>query len=356
MRFHAEVDQLSEILIGRGILKEPSFKEALLKIAERFAVIMDETVCALFRSELSLLNLNCEIFTFPAGEEFKTRETKQRLEDEMLAAGFGRGSAVIAIGGGVTCDLAGFLASTYYRGVPAIYIPTTLLCMVDASIGGKTGVNTPFGKNLIGAFCSPKLVVMDLDLLSSLPEHQIRSGMAEVIKYALTLDSSLLDENNLEMRIFRSCKLKKEVIESDFREGGRRRILNFGHTIGHAIELIENYKITHGDAVAIGMLFESIMSHEMGYLNEKSLSAIAKILFAHNFPLELTHAITREKLMQAMRHDKKSSPTAVRFVALEEIGRVLPFGGTYCIEVKDEIVEKALKRYAALIHHTYCAR
>lgn len=304
---------------------------------------MDETVAPLFQDLLVKTGLDISIFTFPAGESSKTRETKQRLEDQMLAKGFGRGCALIAMGGGVTLDLGGFIAATYCRGVPLIHIPTTLLAMVDACIGGKTGVNTPQGKNLIGAFYPAAKVLIDVDTLDSLPEAQMRSGMAEVIKYGLTLDPTLLEESDLERRIFRSCALKKRIIEEDYQESGLRRVLNFGHTVGHAIELLTEYKILHGDAVALGMAIECAMSVEMGYLSEKSFLQIMQLL-----PLQELH-MEAEKLMEAMRHDKKSSLKSPRFVVLKEIGEVEPFSGSYCTEVNPEILERALTRYASAI-------
>jgi 3-dehydroquinate synthase len=254
MELTVKNSMIPEVWIGKGILKERRFAEKLLKISSRFAVIMDEGSAQLFKPLLLAQKLDMQIFTFPPGEKHKTRETKQAIEDQMLDARFGRTCAVIAMGGGVVTDLGGFIAATFCRGVPLIFIPTTLMGMVDACVGGKTGVNTPHGKNLIGAFYSASLVVSDLDCLASLPKQEMRSGMAEVIKYALTLDPALLDIKDQESLIHRCCELKQEVVGSDFGEDGRRRLINFGHTVGHALERLEEWRLPHGDAVAISML------------------------------------------------------------------------------------------------------
>ncbi|MFI5334797.1 MAG: 3-dehydroquinate synthase [Chlamydiales bacterium] len=342
----------SEVWIGKGILKEKSFREKLLKLSSRFALIMDEGVAKLFKEKLFAHGLDLELFTFPPGEKHKTRETKQALEDQMLSRRFGRTSALIAMGGGVVTDLGGFVAATFCRGVPLILIPTTLMGMVDACIGGKTGVNTPHGKNLIGAFYSAQLVVSDLDCLTSLPAHEVRSGMAEVIKYALTLDPSLLDVKDQETLVRRSCALKEEVVGSDFGEDGRRRLINFGHTVGHALERIEEWRMPHGDAVAIGMLIECLISVELGYLKKEDFFTALKWVCAYDFPLALSSRVTLESLLSAMAYDKKSSGPLPSFVLLKKIGEVVPFGGRYCIEVDPKILEKALQKYAEIIDQT----
>lgn len=343
-------EAFSEILIGRGILKERSFVDALLKISQRFAVIGDENVAKLFQKTLFQHELDMTLFTFPPGEQSKTREMKQKLEDQLLAAHMNMDSAIIALGGGVTTDLVGFVAATFCRGVPLISIPTSLMGMVDASLGGKTGVNTPFGKNLIGAFYLPKLILIDLTCLDSLSEKDKRCGMAEVLKYGFTLDPEVLDINDMEELVFRCCEIKKSVIESDFQDTGRRRIFNFGHTVGHALELLEGYSLTHGDAVAIGMLVESLMSVELGYLKEDSFHFILKHIQACSFPLKWPAGVTLEKLTAAIGHDKKALNRAPRFIVLKEIGEVLPFDGSYCLDVDPKILKRALERYAALIN------
>ncbi len=339
----------SEIIIGRGILKESAFQHYLQKIAARFAVITDENVAKQFQGTLLEHKLDMTFFTFPPGEQSKTREMKHKLEDQLLEAGMNARCAIVALGGGVATDLGGFVAATFCRGVPLIYIPTSLMGMVDACIGGKTGVNTPFGKNLIGAFHAPQLVWIDTSCLDSLPEKEMRSGMAEVLKHAFTFDVSLLKITDLDELVFRNCKIKQSVVESDFEDTGKRRVLNFGHTVGHALELLEDYKIAHGDAVAIGMLIEALMSVELGYLKEESFRFMLKEIQARKFPLKLPTSITLEKLIPAMLRDKKANSKAALFVALKEIGEVLPFDGSYCTEVDPQILKKAFVRYGALI-------
>jgi 3-dehydroquinate synthase len=332
---------MTEILIQKGILKNSFFTQALSNLGARFAVIMDETVASLYRPLLQNTHLDLTFFTFPPGEKSKTRRTKEYLEDQLFSCGFDRGCVLISMGGGVTLDLGGFIAATFCRGVSSVFIPTTLLAMVDAAIGGKTAVNTPYGKNLIGAFYLPKLIVMDPDCLDTLPEHEHRSGMAEVIKYALTLDPTILEITEKEKLIQRCVELKSQIVQEDYLENGKRRMLNFGHTIGHAIEALEGYAVSHGDAIAVGMLIECLMSCELGYLNKRSFSHIFNILTSHGFPLEISPKITQQNLLSQIAFDKKGS----RFIVLKDIGEVV---STNCHEVTSEILERALDTYAEL--------
>src|SRR6185312_7677005 len=213
---------------------------------------------------------NVQLFEFPAGEWNKTRETWARLSDRLLEHQFGRDSAVIALGGGVVGDVAGFVAATYLRGIPYVQVPTSLLAMIDSSIGGKTGVDVTAGKNLIGAFHQPRLVVADLDVLSSLPRSQLAAGIAEAVKHGVIADAEYFafleatpdailrgDAAAVERLVTRSIEIKAAVVAEDEREMGRRAILNFGHTVGHAIEATVKYDMLHGEAVAIGMAYEA---------------------------------------------------------------------------------------------------
>jgi 3-dehydroquinate synthase len=333
----------SQILIGRDFLRESSFAQELLKIGSRFALLMDEKIVSLYRDLLSSHSLDITLFPIPSGEKAKTRETKQKIENALFEAHFGRESVFLIMGGGTVCDLGGFLASTFCRGVPHVFIPTTLMAMVDASIGGKTAVNTPYGKNLIGAFYPPRLIAMDLSCLNTLSENERRAGMAEVIKYGVTLDPELLEISEIDEIVRRSCEIKTKIIGRDFQERGPRRILNFGHTVGHAFEMTMN--ISHGDAVAVGILIESLMSVEMGYLSEVSFLKILAVIQKQNFPLKLSSSVSLEQLLTKISYDKKGS----RFVVLKEIGEVEPSSGSYCTEVKLEILKKALERYATIV-------
>lgn len=333
----------SQILIGRDFLNDASFAQELLKLGSRFALLMDEKIVSLYRDFLLSHSLDITLFPIPSGEKAKTRETKQKIEDALLEAHFGRESVFLIMGGGTVCDLGGFLASTFCRGVSHVFIPTTLMAMVDASIGGKTAVNTPYGKNLIGSFYPPKLIAMDLSCLNTLPENERRAGMAEVIKYGVTLDPELLEVSEIDEIVRRACAIKTKIIEMDFQETGLRRILNFGHTVGHALEMSMN--ISHGDAVAVGMLIESLMSVEMGYLSEASFHKILGVIQKQGFPLKLASSVSHEVLLVKISYDKKGG----RFVVLKEIGEVEPFSGSYCTEVKLEILKKALERYAKIV-------
>ena len=248
--------------------------------ANSYALITDTNVSQLMAgAALDILRSlgRVELFEFPPGEKNKTRETWSTLTDAMLAADFGRDCGIIALGGGVVGDVAGFVASTFMRGVPVVQVPTTLLAMIDSSIGGKTGVDTNFGKNLVGAFHQPAAVIADPDLLASLPTEQLRSGLAEAIKHGAIADRRYFDFLNEESAallslepltttrlIERSVRIKAEVVAADETERGKRAILNFGHTIGHAVELLTEFRVSHGNAVSIGMWLEARVGEEIG--------------------------------------------------------------------------------------------
>ncbi len=295
------------------------------------------------------------LLTFPAGERSKTRETKQMLEDQLLAKRFGRDTLILAVGGGVVCDIAGFVAATYARGVALMLVPTTLLAMVDASIGGKTAVNTPQGKNLIGSFYPASDVIIDLSLLRTLPQAQKLTGCAEIIKMGLVGSKELFylmseesegwkgEDPNFWMRVISlSCGIKKEIVEADPRESGTRRILNFGHTIGHAIELLEEYEIFHGEAVAIGMAIESFLSVKMGLLPFEKWDEVIEVIKKYPFSFTLSSPLEYETLIDVLASDKKSRDTKPRFALLNSIGMAAPFGGHYCSEVEPEMLRESL--------------
>ncbi len=339
-------------MIARGLFREPLWMEKVAQLAGQFALITDSTVADLVAPRLlSMLHqrgLSTHLFTFSAGEASKTRRCKEELEDQMLERGIDRHSAVLAVGGGVAIDLAGFVAATYLRGIPWVAIPTTLLAMVDASHGGKVGVNTPHGKNLIGAYHPPQLVLVDPDLLATLPEKEMRQGMAEVVKAAL-IGSPQLFERLEQMKgeiaievIEESIQIKQRVVCEDLTDRGLRRLLNFGHTIGHALEAATEYSLSHGDAVALGMRAEVWLSQEMGYLSEESSRAILKLLDRHRFPARLPKDFENKRFYSALISDKKSHARTPRFVLLEGIGRPLSFDGAYCTPVPLKMVEEAV--------------
>lgn len=318
----------------------------------RTAIITDSTVKEQYGKVLEHLDTN--IFTFPSGELSKTRASKAMLEDLLLSHLFGRDCLLIGMGGGVACDLVGFLASTYCRGVRLVLIPTTLLAMVDASVGGKTGVNTSYGKNMIGTFYPAEQVLIDGAFLKTLPPQEIANGMAEVIKYSLIHSKALFDQLDLIqndsldlnwiMPIIReSVKIKKEIVEEDpFEQKGRRRVLNYGHTIGHALEKLEHYALPHGYAVAIGMIVAAFISHEMGFLKRRDIEHIQNVCTRHQIRLKLSRRYEIDEVLSALALDKKTVKSTPRFVLLKAIGEVHPFKGDYCTEVPFEILEKSI--------------
>jgi 3-dehydroquinate synthase len=253
------------------------------------------------------------------------------LWKSFLQNGLDRKSTVIALGGGVIGDLAGFAASTYMRGIHWIAVPTTLLSMVDASLGGKTGFDLPEGKNLIGSFYSPKLVLADPSLLLTLPERELRSGMAEVVKHGIISDPELFDfcshgldwiKANLAAIVKRAMAVKIQVIEKDPYEKGFRAALNLGHTVGHAVELASRFQLRHGEAIAIGMVIESNYAERIGLAKNGLTNTITNTLSALGLPTSIPREMSREEIVRAMRVDKKKNAASIRFALPVEIGKV----------------------------------
>jgi len=332
-------DASYDILIGRGLLaRVPELVRGACPAA-RYAVIADSHVAGLFGRRMVAglrdAQLAAELFEFPAGEWNKTRETWAALSDRMLAAHFGRDAAVIALGGGVVGDIAGFLAATYLRGVPYVQLPTTLLAMIDSSIGGKTGVDVPAGKNLLGVFHQTRLVVADLDVLDTLPPVQLAAGIAEAVKHGVIADAGyfgFLEQSHaavrakdpavLERVVVRSVEIKAEVVAADEREAGRRAVLNFGHTVGHAIEATAKFAVLHGEAVAIGMAHEGRLAEALGVAAAGTGERITRLLERYGLPLELPDGATVDGLVAAMQVDKKARDGVVRFALPAAVGRM----------------------------------
>ena len=334
---HEQRDASYEILVGPGVIAE---LPGLLKQhcpAAAYAVVTDSHVAKLYGDEVvkrvSGTGYRAELLTFPAGEWNKTRETWASLSDRMLASHFGRDCAVIALGGGVVGDLAGFLAATYLRGVPYAQVPTSLLAMIDSSIGGKTGVDVPAGKNLLGAFHQPRIVLADLTLLTSLPPVQLSAGLAEAVKHGAIADAEYFafletdgaailakDGAALERVVQRSVEIKASVVAEDEREAGRRAILNFGHTIGHAIEATSKFEVLHGEAVGIGMVYEARLGEAMGVTAKGTAERIAALLEALRLPVERPDGASADQLIEVMRGDKKVRGGEIRFAVPKEIG------------------------------------
>ncbi len=349
------------------ILTLTEFHKQVGTFNSRVALITDSnltaTLGAKIQHDLQQHGLLVEKFDFPAGEEYKTRATKQVLEDALLAKKYGRDTCIIALGGGVVTDLVGFLAATYARGVPVIYVPTTLMGMVDASIGGKTGVNTPAGKNLIGTITQPHAVFIDTTLLSTLMDHEFVQGIVEMIKHGMIADHAFFNllANNIEALkqrdasflaeiIYISCKIKKNIIEQDEQESGLRHVLNFGHTIGHAIEVLENYHIAHGQAVAIGMLVEGYLSVLSGWLDPQVVIALQDMFIALDITLTTVAFRNIDVFRQTLILDKKSKSHIPHFVLLDRVGQVHRAGPTYTACVDDDLLVQALHWAASILH------
>lgn len=347
--------KVTKVYFGVETIFEKNLPNLLEAESRKCAIIIDSNLLKHYQTKLQQFDL--PIFSFPTGEGAKTRETKQMLEDHLLSHNFTRDTLIIGMGGGVTNDLSGFLAATFCRGVSHIQIPTSLLAMVDASIGGKTGVNCLYGKNMIGAFHPPEEVWIDGRFLSTLPKRQLLSGIVELLKAGLIASPSLFDamkkypqkwqKDDLTFmmdRIFEGVSVKADVVEEDPEERkGIRRILNLGHTFGHAIESIEGYQIEHGEAVAIGILGSGYMSSMMNLLPEEDLMEIWEVFKTYQIPLKLKQPLDIDQVMGILALDKKALRSKPRIVLLEKIGQVAPFGCQYCTEVEFDLIDKTVR-------------
>lgn len=299
----------------------------------RIAVISDATVAGLHRARISEVLPDAAWIEFPAGEASKSLRRVEQLYDRLAAAGVGRRDLVLTLGGGVAGDLGGFTAATWLRGVRFVQVPTTIEAAVDASVGGKTGVNHAAGKNLIGAFHQPSAVVIDTDLLATLPQRDYVAGLAESVKHGVIRDAEFLrwqaarcdailgrDSRTLETLIHRNCRIKAEVVGKDEREAGLRAILNYGHTLGHAIEHLVGYELRHGECVALGMLAENAIAVAREALPRGEAEEIAALIAALGLPTRLPRALRIEDVLAAIRMDKKAEGGAVHFVLVSRIG------------------------------------
>lgn len=347
-----------KVLIGSSILSD--LKRFILTHlgSRKIAVITDDNVKELQGKKIMDLfaDRDLEIISIAPGESSKTRETKEKIENTLLDKKFGRDTVIIALGGGVTGDLAGFLAATFNRGVPLVHVPTTLLAMVDSSIGGKTGVNTPHGKNLIGSMLQPEAVFVDLDFIETLPEAEFLNGLAEIIKIAIVSDENLfsfIGENRDKILrrekeillpvIKRSIELKKNVVEKDEEESGLRQTLNFGHTIGHALEAESGFKEKHGNCVSMGMVVEAKIATLLNHLSVEEEKRIVSTLDSVGLPIKIKKDIEVGKLMGFMMLDKKSRNQKPRFVILDKIGKVKDENNDFSFEVDDSIIKKSIE-------------
>lgn len=328
-------------LVGSNLLHQVGKHTRRHLSCKKCAIISDTNVAARFvdrvKESLASANFQPTLITVPAGEKSKTLAQAGAICDQMIAAGFDRQSFVIGLGGGVVGDISGFVAAIYHRGIPHVQIPTTLLAMVDSSIGGKTGVNTRDGKNLIGALHHPLLVIDDLDVLKSLPRREFNQGFAEIIKHAIVADAKMFrvlkvarasglrrasETHALQGLIKRNIRIKSKIVAKDERdETGERAILNFGHTVGHAIERAGDYrKFLHGEALSLGVVAASAISIKRAGLSADERDAIVALLRQFELPTRLPKSFPRTKILDALPHDKKFEGGKIRFVVTPRIG------------------------------------
>ena len=328
------------IRIEKGLLARVGTDLKEKMIAKRYAVISDAHVASLYGDRLlrtlAAARIPAELITFPRGEESKNLQTLANLASSLASRGFDRKDGLIALGGGVTGDITGFLASVYMRGIPFVQVPTTLLAQVDSSVGGKTGVDIPEGKNLVGTFYQPRAVYIDPEVLQTLPPQELLGGLAEVIKYGVIADAEFfgflethraailgLDEGIITTMIARCCEIKAWVVAQDEREGDLRRILNFGHTIGHAIEAASNFTLIHGLAVAMGMAAVADLAVRTGHLAAADAGRLRELLRAFGMPDTIPPALDRQRIKGYLRTDKKTVAGRVFFVLPTQIGKVV---------------------------------
>jgi len=349
-----------EVTVAPGALHDAGAIIARAAPAHHYAIVSDPNVAPLYvervRASLAAAapDAAMSLLLVPSGEEHKTRELWAHLTDELLAGGAGRDTTIVALGGGVVGDLAGVVAATYMRGVPVVQLPTTLLAMVDASVGGKTGVDTPAGKNLVGAFHPPSAVIADPETLATLPAPELRSGSAEMIKHGVVADARYFDEvlavlprlaaddtgipAELTALIARSVEIKASVVAEDEREHGRRKILNFGHTLGHAVEMASGWRLLHGEAVAIGMALESEIAERIGIAAKGTAVRVRAALAAAGLPVVVPLGIDPAQLLAATRSDKKARGGRVEYALPASIGTMAGAGSGWGLPVADDVV------------------
>ncbi|MDX2421126.1 MAG: 3-dehydroquinate synthase [Amphritea sp.] len=327
-------DRSYPIFIGTDLFR-PEHLTPYIK-GNQVLIVSNETVAPLYLDQLKLAlpSVQVDEVILPDGEQYKTLDQLSVVYDRLLECRHNRTTTLIALGGGVVGDMTGFAAACYQRGVNFIQIPTTLLSQVDSSVGGKTGVNHPLGKNMIGAFHQPQVVLASVDVLRTLPDRELSAGLAEVIKYGLVYDKAFLDwlEENmsgligrdtalLSHAIYRSCELKAEVVAQDEKESGVRALLNLGHTFGHAIESCQGYgNWLHGEAVAVGTVMAADLSERLGWLSRDDIQRVVRVMQAANLPVEAPQGMTADEFMTLMAVDKKVIDGQLRLILLRELG------------------------------------
>lgn len=368
MKFNCElkktIDDSYEIEIGRelyGTLID-DLKGGLVGGVRKFAVVTDSNVRDLYAIKLHNMlteaGYSSDIFVIPAGEKSKTRAMKEFVEDSMLQKGYRRDCCIIAVGGGVVSDLAGFTAGTYGRGVPFLIYSTTLLAAADASIGGKTAVDTPLATNLIGLFNQPKKVYIDIDAWKTLPERQIRSGLAETIKHACIGSVQLFNflEDNIDNILIcndyaceyiarMNCEIKYKVVMQDERESGLREVLNLGHTVGRALETVSDYELLHGEGVSVGLAAEVRLGNLLGYISKANADRVIALLAKAGLPVSVPVYVNKKDLLQKLYTDKKVRDGKLRFVFQKEIGEMMCFGDNrYSKQIDEELIASVLDK------------
>jgi 3-dehydroquinate synthase len=333
-----------EIRIGKDILDRMILLIAKNHKAPHYAVITDDCVKGIygkkFLGALKDIGLKASLIEFPAGEASKNMNTVMDIAGKLMASGADRETCLIALGGGVVGDIAGFVASIFMRSIPYIQIPTTLVAQVDSSIGGKTGVDLPHGKNLLGAFYQPRAVFANLNYLDTLPEKEFNNGLAEIIKYGIIDDEKMFHMLETNMDAIKSkdpklmltlvegcCQIKKSIVEIDEKEQGLRRILNFGHTLGHALEAVSQYAVTHGEGVALGMIAAARISEELCYLANDETDRIRALIREAGLPVKIPKSLDTDDIIARLKMDKKKKGDVINFVLLKKIGMPFIDGG-----------------------------
>lgn len=358
------VDDSYDVRIGRQLIPElvQDMKSGLIGSCRKFAVVTDSNVRDLYAAPilegLREAGFSAELFTFPAGEKSKVRKTKEEIEDAMLEKGFRRDCCVVAVGGGVVSDLAGFVAGTFGRGVPFVNYATTLLAAADASVGGKTAVDTELATNLIGLIYQPKKVYVDIDTWKTLPKEHLINGLAETVKHACLADREFFDyiEEHVEDILngvpevcetiaAKNCNVKYQVVMKDEREKSLREILNLGHTVGRAIETVSDYRLLHGEALSIGMVAQVMLGYKLRFLSEEQKNRVIALLRRIGLPVAIPDDIDREELVKKLYTDKKVRDGKLRFVFQKGIGDVMTFGDDiYARPVTEEEIREILMK------------
>ena len=346
------------VTVAAGLRHEYAARIASVAPAHHYAIVSDVDVAPHYGEPLVLAlaaHAPVSLHVIPSGEAHKTRDTWARVTDGLLDAGCGRDTTVVALGGGVVGDLAGFVAATFMRGVPVVQCPTSLLAMIDASVGGKTGVDTEAGKNLVGAFHPPAAVLADVETLRTLSLPQRRAGLAEAFKHGVLADAEYFADLEASLQalldaepsatldaVARSVQIKADVVRDDAREHGRRKVLNFGHTLGHALEHVSGYALLHGEAVAIGMVLEARVAERLGIAEPGIATRIAAVLTRAGLPVERPRELQIDSVVDATRLDKKSRGGQVEYALPTRIGAMAGGDSGWALPVDDQLVHEVL--------------